>query len=167
MSNLQIMAVLAGECSWKPLIQAPAWSRANASTRSGQTWPEIPDLVDFIPALHTVLFSPIFLAQYFYYSVSKTPQLPSCTTVHKDAQIQSGCDLPGKCWTKQETAVSFFCSWRHTEVQICLRAREGQKGHKKKENCDKWGLSLCVRVQTQIGWWVWWMGSVNSKVRTP
>lgn len=63
MSNLQIRAVLAGESSWKPLIQPPAWSRTNASTWSGQTWPEIPDLVDFIPALPTVLFFPIFLTQ--------------------------------------------------------------------------------------------------------
>lgn len=165
MSNLQIMAVVAGECSWKPLIQPPAWSRANASTWSSQTWPEMPDLVDFIPALHSVLFSPIFLTQYFYYSVSKNTQLPSCTTVHKDAQIQNGCDLSENCRTKQETAVSLFCSWRHTEVQICLRAREGQKGHKKKEYCDREGLSLCLRVQTQAGWWVWWMGSENSSVK--
>lgn len=104
------------------------------------------------------------LSQYFYYSVSKNTQLPSCTTVHKDAQIQNGCDLSDNCWTKQETAVSLFCSWRHTEVQMCLRVREGQEEQKKKEYCDMGGLSLCPRVQTQTGWWVWWMGSENSKV---
>lgn len=90
------------------------------------------------------------LSQYFYYSVSKNPQLPSCTTVHKDAQIQNGCDLPENVQLSKKQLL--LCSWRHMEVQMCLRAREGQKGHQKKEYCDKGGLGLCLRVQTQTHW---------------
>lgn len=106
MSNLQITAVLAGHCSWKPLIQPPAWSRTNASPWSGQTWLEIPDLVDFIPALHTVLFLPIFVTQSVFLLFCL--QEPPAAIMHHCAQRCTDTKWMWFAWkrpTKQETIV--------------------------------------------------------------
>lgn len=55
--NHQIIAELSGKGFGKFLIQPPVWSRNSANSWSEQPWL----LVGFIPALHTVLFSCIFL----------------------------------------------------------------------------------------------------------
>lgn len=75
--------------------------------------------------------------------------------VQKDARIHNRCDLPENCLSKQELALSLFCSWRHMEVQIytlyALGQMKGRRDTRRKMVTNE-GLCVCLRTQTR-----WWM----------